>query len=330
MTTIIDLAHAANVSKTTISRYLNGEAKGHISATTQERIKIAIKELNYRPNEIARELKGTRTKCVGIIINDLMNPFFLPMLRGIESKLRAADYTMMVCNSDMDVIRETEILKMLDQKRVEGIIIIGLNMPAEHVSRLNIQAPIVLFERDEEEYRYDSLKIDNKKGVNLAVKHLVKKGYRRIAHIKGTNNAISNERAATFIKCMEQNNMFVRDEFIVSGDYKMEKAYWATARLFELNTKPDAIFCSNDMMAFGAMRYLLEHHYKIPEDVAIIGYDDIDMAKVVTPALTTVRQPVLQLAQTGTDILLKRILKEKLPGRQDIALEPELIIRQSS
>lgn len=330
MTTIIDLAHAAGVSKTTISRYLNGEAKGHISVSTQERIKTAIKELNYRPNEIARELKGTKTRCVGIIINDLSNPFFLSMLRGIESRLRAANYNMMICNSDMDINRETELLKTLDQKRMEGIIIIGMNMTAEHVSKLNIIAPIVLFERDEEEFRYDSLKIDNRKGVNLAVEHLIRKGYRRIAHIRGTNNVISNERTETFIDCMKRHSMFVREDYIVSGEYKMEAAYNATTHLFELSTKPDAIFCSNDMMAFGAMRYLLEHQYRIPEDVAIVGYDDLEMAKVVTPALTTVRQPVLQLAQTGTDILLKRIHQENLPKRQDIVLEPELIVRKSA
>lgn len=330
MTTIIDLARAAGVSKTTISRYLNGEAKGHISAPTQERIRKAIVQLNYRPNEIARELKGTRTRCVGIIINDLTNPFFLTMLRGIESRLREAGYNMMICNSDMDINREIDLLKMLDQKRMEGIIIIGLNMPAEHISKLNILAPIVLFERDEEEFRYDSLKIDNRKGVNLAVEHLIKKGYRRIAHIRGTDNVISNERTETFIDCMKRHSMFVRDDFIVSGDYKMETAYKATSRLFRLDVKPDAIFCSNDMMAFGAMRYLIEHGYRIPEDVAIVGYDDIEMAKVVTPALTTVRQPVLQLAQKGTDILLKRIHQEKMPERQDIVLEPELIIRKSA
>lgn len=330
MTTIIDLAKEAGVSKTTISRYLNGEAKGHISPQTQVRIKKAIQDLNYRPNEIARELKGTKTKVVGIVVNDLSNPFFLSMLQEIDLKLRDSGYNMMVCNSEMDVTRETELLKMLDQKRMDGIIVIGLNMSAAHVTRLGLSAPIVFFERDEEECKYDSLKIDNKKGTELATEYLIHKGYRRIAHITGSGNSVSQERTMVFLHCMKEEGITVPQDYIECGNYKMDEAYLATERLFQLKEKPDAIFCSNDSMAFGAMRYLLEHSYRIPYDVGIVGYDDTEMAQVVTPALTTIRQPVRRLAQMGTEILLQRMGRNKEFPRQDIVLEPELVVRRSS
>ena len=206
MPTIIELAKHAGVSKTTISRYLNGEAKGHISPETQKRIKQAIEELNYRPNDLARGLKKKQTNVIGVITNDLTNVFFLQMIKGIEAELYRADYNMMVCNSAMSIDREIELLKMLDQKRMDGIIVIGLNMPVEHVTKLGIHAPIVLFERDAGKTGYDSIKIDNKTGVEMVMKHLIQKGYKRIAHIEGARESVvSKERKELF----SESDMFL-------------------------------------------------------------------------------------------------------------------------
>ena len=333
MPTIIELAKHAGVSKTTISRYLNGEAKGHISPETQKRIKQAIEELNYRPNDLARGLKKKQTNVIGVITNDLTNVFFLQMIKGIEAELYRADYNMMVCNSAMSIDREIELLKMLDQKRMDGIIVIGLNMPAEHVTKLGIHAPIVLFERDAGKTGYDSIKIDNKTGVEMVMKHLIQKGYKRIAHIEGARESVvSKERKELFYKTMQEAGRTVRPEYVVAGNYSMDQAYEAMKQLCGLKVPPDAVFCSNDLMAFGAVRYLMEHNYRIPDDMAVAGYDDIDMAAMLRPELTTVHQPVLELARKGTRMLLNRIRQSKeIPEEpQLIVLTPSLVIRKTS
>lgn len=333
MTTIVELAKYAGVSKTTISRYLNGEAKGHISQETQKRIKEAIEELNYRPNDLARGLKKKQTNVIGVITNDLTNSFFLQMIEGIESELYKADYHMMVCNSAMSLDREIELLKMLDQKMMDGIIVIGLNMPVEHVTKLGIHVPIVLFERDAGKSMYDSIKIDNEKGVELVVRHLVQKGYKRIAHIEGAKESVvSKERKDLFFKTLAEYGRTVKPEYVVTGNYNMNQAYEAMKQLCGLKIPPDAVFCSNDLMAFGAVRYLMEHNYRIPEDIAVAGYDDIDMAAMLQPELTTVHQPVWELARRGTRMLLKRIkMSNDIPKEpQSIVLTPELIIRKTT
>ncbi|HIT12657.1 MAG TPA: LacI family DNA-binding transcriptional regulator [Candidatus Scatomonas merdigallinarum] len=330
MATIMEIAKRAGVSKTTVSRYINGEARGHISPDTQKRIQKAIDDLDYRPNDVARSLKRKTTDVVGVIVNDISNIFFLPMLKGIEEVLQKAGYQMMICNSNMSTEQETELVRMLLQKQISGLIIIGMNMDVTHIADMNVNVPVVLFERSADGTPYDSVMIDDELGVRMAVEHLLESGRRRIAHIAGSaKSEISRKRSEIFLKVMREHGRIPEDQYLVQGDYSMEQAYQAMAGLCRLPSPPDAVFCSNDLMAVGAMKYLLEHSCRIPEQMAIVGYDDIDAASLVTPALTTVRQPVLELAQKGAEMLLKRIGKKGGPGKH-LVLKPELIIRKTT
>lgn len=333
MSTIIDVAKLARVSKTSVSRYLNGQGQGHMSDETKERIKEAIAELDYYPNDVARSLKGKSTKVIGLIMNDLTNPFFLQMIQGIEEELRDLEYNILMCDSNLDVNKEIECFKMLEQRRIDGILVVGVNLPVHHLIDLNIKIPVVLLERDSGDCKFDSIKIDNYYGAYAAVKYLINKGYKKIAHIKGMQaSAMAVNRKEAYEACLREHGMGILPEYEVDGFYKLDGGYAAMETLMALPERPQAVFCGNDMSAIGALRYLVNHNYKVPEEIALVGYDDITVASLVTPPLTTVRQPVMELAKIATKVLLERINMEKGEEYEprSIVLKSELIVREST
>lgn len=333
MTTIIDVAKRAGVSKTSVSRYLNGQNIGHMSEETKNRIIKAIEELDYQPNSIARSLKQKSTNVIGLVVNDMSNLFFLEIIRGIETELKNSGYNLLVCNSDTNVDMELECLKMLEKRQIDGVVLIGMNMPVSHIEKIKTDFPIVLMEREPGKTNLDSVRIDNKVGAYAAVKHLIDRGHSSIAHITGPYiSTMAVERKESYVQCLEEHGLKVYPQFIVSGNYKLESGYAGMQSLMALEKKPTAVFCANDYMAMGALRFLMEHGYKVPQDVALVGYDDIMVSKMVTPPLTTVRQPVWELAGMATRLLLERIEnknKKDQEGRT-VIMQSELVIRASS
>ena len=333
MATIIDVAKLARVSKTSVSRYLNEQDRGHMSDETKERIKDAIEQLNYAPNNAARSLKGKASKVIGLVINDLANPFFLQMIQGIETELRDSGYNILMCDSNLDINREIECLRMLEQRRIDGILIVGVNLPVQHLTDLNIRVPVVLLERDSGDSRVDSVKIDNYSGAYAAVDYLIEKGYEGIAHIRGNQaSMMAVQRKEAYQAALREHGYEPVKEYEVDGHYTLEGGYSAMERLMQLKEPPRAVFCANDMSAIGALRYLSQNGYKVPQDMALVGYDDITVASLVTPALTTVRQPVMELAKIGTQILLERMeMKEgDTYSPKSVVLKSELLVRDST
>lgn len=333
MTTIIDVAKKAGVSKTSVSRYLNGKNSGHMSEKTKERIVQAIKELDYQPNSIARSLKQKSTNVIGLVVNDMSNLFFLEIIRGIETELKNSGYNLLVCNSDTNVEMELECLKMLEKRQIDGVILIGMNMPVSHIEKIKTEFPIVLMEREPGKTNLDSVRIDNKVGAYAAVSHLIERGHTQIAHIAGPGiAAMAVERKEAYIECMRDHGLEVLAQYIVSGNYKLESGYAGMQSLMALKDKPTAVFCANDYMAMGALRYLMEQGYRVPEDVALVGYDDIMVARMVTPPLTTVRQPVWELAGVAARLLIERIEhKDSMPEEgQTVIMQSKLVVRASS
>lgn len=333
MTTIIDVAKKAGVSKTSVSRYLNGKNAGHMSEKTKERIIQAIKELDYQPNSIARSLKQKSTNVIGLVVNDMSNLFFLEIIRGIETELKNSGYNLLVCNSDTNIDMELECLKMLEKRQIDGVILIGMNMPVSHIEKIHTEFPIVLMEREPGKTNLDSVRIDNKVGAYAAVSHLIERGHTRIAHIAGPNIAtMAVERKDTYIQCMKDHGLKVLPQYVVAGNYKLESGYAGMQALMALEEKPTAVFCANDYMAMGALRFLMEHGYRVPQDVALVGYDDIMVSKMVTPPLTTVRQPVWELAGMAARLLIERIENKESRDKkgQTVIMQSELVVRSSS
>lgn len=333
MATIIDVAKMAGVSKTTVSRYLNAQSQGHMSDETQKRIKDAIEELNYTPNNAARSLKGKSTKVIGLILNDLTNSFFLQMVQGIEAELHDSGYNILMCDANLDPKKEIECLKMLEQRKIDGILIVGVNLPVEHLKSISIDVPVVLLERNSGNSKFDSVTIDNYHGAYAAIEYLIQGGYQKIAHIQGVQaSMMAQERKNAYLDCLSEHGYSRRDDYIVDGNYKLEGGYEAMEFLMNIEDRPDAVFCANDTSAIGAMRFLIENGYNVPRDIAIVGYDDIPVSLLVTPPLTTVRQPVLELAKIATRVLLERIQNKNMDSnkKEEIVLKSELVIRQST
>ena len=208
-----------------------------------------------------------------------------------------------------------------------------MNMPVSHIEKIRTEFPIVLMERDPGKTNLDSVQIDNKVGAYEAVKHLIERGHQRIAHITGPFiSTMAMERKESYEECLKDYGIEVWPQFIVSGNYKLESGYAGMQALMALREKPTAVFCANDYMAMGALRFLMEHNYKVPQDVALVGYDDIMVSKMVTPSLTTVRQPVWELAGVATRLLLERIKEkgQKEHKGQKVIMQSELVIRASS
>ena len=222
---------------------------------------------------------------------------------------------------------------MLEQRRIDGILIVGVNLPVQHLTDLNIRVPVVLLERDSGDSRFDSVKIDNYSGAYAAVDYLIEKGYEGIAHIRGNQaSMMAVQRKEAYQAALREHGYEPVKEYEVDGHYTLEGGYSAMERLMQLKEPPRAVFCANDMSAIGALRYLSQNGYKVPQDMALVGYDDITVASLVTPALTTVRQPVMELAKIGTQILLERMeMKEgDTYSPKSVVLKSELLVRDST
>ncbi len=338
MATIDDVSKLAGVSKTTVSRFIN-KKKGHMSAETERRIKEAIDELKYNPSAVAQSLKKKSSNMIGLVVHDMSNPFLSQMIQGVEAELKSAGTDLMLCSSHLDLHKEISCIKMLSQRQADGILLVGLDYPLEHILELKASIPIVLLEREAPNHEYDMLRINNRVGGRLAVKHLIERGHKKIAHVRGPIGALpAAERFESYCDVMEKSGIGHSSKWVFEGDYKEESGYKAMEFFHSLNERPTAVFFANDLMALGAVRWAQDNGAVIPEDFAIVGYDDIETASLVTPSLTTVRQPVRQLAGMATKILLKRILEQRGKNgedeiveteKEDILLMPELIVRNS-
>ena len=332
MPSIADVAKMAGVSPATVSRYLNHRS-GHMTAQTAERIREAIERLGYCPSTLAQSLRNKTTNMVGVVAHDMTNPFFQKMVRGMEEELDRAGIQLLLCSSHMDPERELRCIQMLNQRQVDGILLMGLNQRIMPQLKMDSRAPIVLLEQNALSGDYDSLQIDNRQGAREAVEYLIARGYQRIAHVRGPENAApAKERYDAYCEVLQEHGRAVCEALVFQGTYHLESGYMAMDAFFSQPDPPDAVFCSNDVMAFGALRYAAEHGIRVPEQVAVVGYDDIEMAPLITPALTTVQQPVLQLARMAAQILMQRMqigYSEEQPAKS-ILLKPQLIVRDSA
>lgn len=331
MSTITDVAKKAGVSIATVSRYLNGKADGNMKEATKRKIDEAIKELDYEPNSIARSLKNKETKTIGLLVPDIVNPFFPLMVRGVEDYLKQNGYSVFLCNTDQNSDEELAHLKLLQTRKVDGIILVGVEMPSEQVLEYVTDTPVVCLERHDQSADFDVIYSDNFQGAYDATAYLLSLGAKKIIHIAGRENSnVANLRKQAFVTCMT-NHGLMNEQAVLNGSFRLEDGYRLTTELIEKrNPLPDAIFYANDFMAFGGIRALLEKGIRIPQDISVVGYDDVIVSSLITPSLTTVRQPVYEMGKRAAELLLMRIQGSFEPAKQKILLKTELVIRDST
>jgi LacI family transcriptional regulator len=332
-TTIKDIARLANVSHTTVSRALND--KSRIKSETKEKILSIAKELNYRPNFIARSLVMRRSKTLGLVITTIANPFYTELSQGIEATAISLGYNIILCSTHYDLSAEKQYIDMLRSKGVDGII-----FTSAHMGDINILAlaeegfPIILVNRRTYHpvvrEKVDYVGVDNIRGGFLAVEHLIRLGHKRIGVIGGSSeSSVGFERLEGGKKALAAYGLDVISDYFLEGDFLRGSGYAGGKKFLEMREPPTAIFATNDYMALGAYQAIIEEGVRIPEEIALVGFNDIEFASMKGIELTTIGQKKYEMGTLAVKTLLERVEGTRVESPKEFILEPELIIRKT-
>ncbi|MGO1793848.1 MAG: substrate-binding domain-containing protein [Oceanisphaera sp.] len=329
MATIKDVAQHAKVSTSTVSHVLNKTR--FVSPEVTLRVEQAVKELRYAPSALARSLKVKETRTLGMLVTSSANPFFAEVVQGVEQRCFELGYSLALCNTQGDKKRLNSNIEMLLQKRVDGIILMctQLELGAQIFERYP-DVPLVLADWGPQDIAADIIQDGGQLGGQLATEHLIALGHRHIGCITGPlGRRAADERLAGFKTAMANAHLTVHDEWVCEGDFELAGGNIAMSQLLTLPKRPTAVFIANDMMAAGALRALADAKVAVPEQMSIVGYDNIELAHYLVPALTSVEQPKAVMGALAVDTLLARIQQPNCP-RRVLTLKPELVIRHSS
>jgi LacI family transcriptional regulator len=307
MVNMKDVAERANVSTTTVSHVINGTR--YVSEELTERVKRAMKELDYSPNALASSLRSGRTKIIGLVIPDIANQFFSEISRKIEDNGYDNGYSVILCNTNEDEDKEESYIDVLIGKQVDGIVFISAGQGMKNIEKAILSnIPFVIVDRDVREIDADVVLIDNFMGGQQATNYLISLGHRRIACITGPSAVSpSADRVRGYEKALSDANIPIREDLIVRGDFHYESGRAAMEKLLALDERPTAVFACNDMMATGAMQAIYNNDLEIPGDISIVGFDNIPFSSSVYPTLTTVAQPFEHLAKLIIDLLIEKM-----------------------
>jgi len=326
--TIKDVAELARVHPSTVSRVINNDSR--ISEKTKEKVILIINKLGYTPNALARGLKTKRTYTLGILIPDITNPFFAEIARGVEDAANKNNFNVILCNTDDKLKKERTYLQILRGKRVDGLILGTAHIKDKSILELEREKfPYILVSRNIEGLDKNCIIVDDVEGGMMATEYLIKLGHRRIAHITGplkTRSALN--RLEGYKLALKKYEIAYRDELVGEGDFKIKGGYQIMKKFLKLTEPPAAIFAANDLLALGAMQAIQKKSFHVPEDFSVVGFNDIELASFVYPALTTIRQPMLEMGAIAVKMLL-RIIEEGEFNQRKIVLKPKLIIRES-
>ncbi len=327
--TIKQVARLSGVSIKTVSRVINGAA--YVSAQTLRRVTAAINRLNYRPNALARGLVTRRSRSIGLVIADIVNPFFPPLVRSVEDAAAARGYNVILCDTDENAARERAAISVLLEKQVDGLILCASRVPSGYLKGLaNEGVPLVLVNRVLAHPRATAVVVDGVEGGRRATQHLLDLGHRRIAYLAGPAGSFSHRsRLRGYREALAARKIVFDPSLVAGGAASIVAGGEAAAKLMSLKRPPTAIFAFDDLMAIGAMEEVRRRGLCVPEDVAIVGFDDIDLAAFVDPPLTTVAQPKTEMGRLATLRLLEMVENSSPPRPRTMTLTPELIIRRS-
>lgn len=337
LTTLKDIAAKTNLSISTVSIILNNRAS-RIPKSTRDIVIKAAKDLNYRPNQLAVGLVTKRTKTLGLIVPDIRNNFFSSLSKGIEDEARQHGWTVILCNSNDSHERDVEYIEMLTGKGVDGILycmsadtnLDNFKEKYSLIEKYNIKFLILdrYLDFPQDYPKIDIISLNHFEGGYSAAKHLIDLGHKKIACVTGPQDlSESNERLRGYKKALSDNNIEYDDNLIIEGNYHMEAGISAIDRLIGQNFT--AIFAFNDMMAYGVLKALKNYNLSIPNDVSVVGYDDIYLSEILEIPLTTIHQPVELMGRGATKYFI-----DIIDGKDDVEevafYSPELIIRKST
>lgn len=331
--TIEDIAREAKVSKMTVSRVLNG--KNYVAKETVEKVKNVIRKLDYQPNLIARSLSQKKTMILGVVIpradKIFLDDYIAQVLSGITSVALKNDYKILMIAYNKFQNETMDYLSIAKSKLIDGMILLKSKKSDYHINVLAESGfPFILVNQKRNSNGINYVDSENIAGAKKAVQYLYNKGHRKIAFVVGnTDETNANDRLNGYKKTLKELNLPFRKEFIIYGKFEKEIAYKETDKLLKLKDPPTAIFCSDDYMAIGVINKIKESGLKVPQDIAIIGFDNIEIGKYMKPALTTIKQPMYEIGKLTTSILLDLISgKVKTPVKK--LLKTEIVVRESA
>ncbi len=325
---IKDVARRAGVSSATVSRVLSNHP--HVSPETREKVLRAIEELGYRPSRVARSLRAQRSRIIGLIISDIQNPFFTALVRAVEDVAYEHDYAIFLGNSDEDIEKEGLYVEVMRAEHVAGVVISPTQedySPAQHLVALGI--PVVTIDRAVRGLAVDSVLVDNVGAAYTLVDHIIKDGHTRVAAVVGIPEATTGrERFEGYRRALEDNGLPLDERLVRRGLPKEHVGYEMTRELLHLPQPPTALFTGNNLLTLGALRAIREAGLHIPDDIALVAFDELDWMPLFEPALTVAAQPTYELGRQATELLLKRIGGWDEAPRK-VVLTPTIHIRRS-
>ena len=330
MTTIKDVAVLANVSIATVSRVLNGSA--NVSPELEARVRQAVHQLGYHPNVLARNLRRSENKTIGVLVPDTKNPFFAEVAKGVEEVCFSRGFVAVLCDTDEKPSKAISHLNTLYQQRVAGFAVVSpgyITLPLQRL--LDDGVPLVVIDRALSALPTDSVVSDNYGGARQAVEHLLQLGHRRIGFIvSNLEHETIQGRWGGARDAMQTAGIHIEPGLVYKfGDELPESGYAGAEQLLEQEHPPTAIFAFNDLMAFGLLHYAHKHGILVPKQLSVIGFDDMMMANYSNPGLTTIRQPKYELGHEAAEILLERVQGDTSPVTH-LVLPTELVLRAST
>ncbi|EGQ7689943.1 substrate-binding domain-containing protein [Vibrio cholerae] len=329
MATMKDIARLAGVSTSTVSHVINKSR--FVSDEIAERVNNAAQQLNYAPSALARSLKMNRTKTIGMLVTTSTNPFFGEVVKGVERSCYHQGYNLILCNTEGDNQRMKASINTLLQKRVDGLLLMCSTLEGERLDVFDRypDIPIVVMDWGPILFASDKIQDNSLQGGYMAAKHLIECGHREIGCITGPLiRHQAQMRYEGYKRALAEAGIAINPDWIVESDFECEGGYQAFEKLYERGKLPSALFVSNDMMAMGVIQAASQRGLRVPDDLSLIGYDDVHIAKFMTPALTTIHQPKYRLGKAAIDTLLYR-LENPDTTAQVVQLEPTLVVRNS-
>jgi LacI family transcriptional regulator len=328
--TITEVAALAGVSPTTVSHVLSG--KRIVAAETRGTVHEAIRTLGYRPNNVARSLRTRRSQMVAVVVPDITNPFYSVLTRGLADTVDGAGYGTYVCNTDGSLERETKFLEDILDRGADGIVMASVDTASVGALRpADLGVPVVCIGGALDHPRVDMVVADDEVGSYAVTRHLIARGGRRTAMIEGPTTTGAN-RIEGFTSAMRDCDRPIDPDLMVTGDWTRRGGHEAMARLLSLpkRRRPDAVFCANDLMAIGAVDAIHERGLSVPGDVAVGGFDDVDAATIVSPALTTALNPAFDTGVSAGELLISRLDGEYTGDGRTVVLPCPLVVRASA
>lgn len=326
MVSIKDVAEAAGVSTATVSRVLTNGL--HVRPEVRERVLAAVERLGYRPNLVARSLRSQQSTTLGLIVSDIRNPFFTAISRAVEDTAYEQGYSIMLCNTDENPEKEAIYLNLMQDTGIAGVIISPTRQSDTIFAGSSFPLPIVVVDRPIENRDVDAVLLDNVNAAYRLTTHLIEQGYQSIG-ILSSEMSTGKERQEGYEKALRAHGLTPRTEHMKNVSPKMEVGYEATLKILDTVKPPDALFTVNSLLAAGALQAIRERNLTIPDDIALVTFDETTWASLMQPAITLIAQPTYEIGKTATELLLQRIADPGRPTRH-VILTGQLLVRGSS